>query len=227
MLHVVTWWWGTKYDAHYVERLRNGLRRHLRQPYRLLCMADRLLDRPVIDGLGYRQILDYELLAEKGCFARLRMFDQQWQFSRDIAPDDRMVCIDLDCVITGDLDPLFLRPDPFVILTGANAVNPCPFNGSLWMLRAGYRPDVWGDFSLEAAAKIPFYAFPDDQSWFAHKIPDASAWQVGPRSGVYAFKKPGWPDGDALPKDARLVAFPGWRDPSKFGHLSWVKEHWR
>lgn len=227
MLHVVVWWWGNKYPAFYVERLRNGLRKHLQQPYRLLCMVDRLLERPVISGLGYRQILDDDLISQKGCFARLRMFDPQWQSSREIAPDDRVVCIDLDCVITGPLDPLFLRPEPFMILKGANAVNPCPYNGSLWQLRAGYRPDVWSDFSLEAASKIPFHEFPDDQAWFAHKLPGEVGWKAGPESGVYAFKKPGWPKGDDLPKDARVVFFPGSRDPSQFTHLPWVKEHWQ
>jgi len=45
--------------------------------------------------------------------------------------------------------------------------------------------------------------------------------------GVYAFKKRNWPKGDALPSNARVVAFPGFRDPSQFGHLDWVAQHWR
>jgi len=50
---------------------------------------------------------------------------------------------------------------------------------------------------------------------------------VGPADGVYGFHKPGWPKGEALPKNARIVAFPGWRDPVGFRHLDWVKQHWR
>jgi hypothetical protein len=226
MLHVVTWWWGDKYPAHYVERLRDGLRRHLRQPYRLLCMVDRLLERPALTGVGYRQILDHDLIAQQGCFARLRMFDRDWQFAREIAPEERIGCIDLDCVVTGPLDPLFDRPESFVILQGANAANPCPVNGSLMMLRGAAHQDVWSDFSLEAARQVPFHEFPDDQGWIAHKLPGCAGWQAGPESGVYAFKKPGWPKGDDLPKDARLVVFPGWRDPAKFEHLGWVKRNW-
>jgi hypothetical protein len=226
MLHVVTWWWGDKYPAHYVERLRDGLRRHLRQPYRLLCMVDRLLERPVLTGVGYRQILDHDLIAQPGCFARLRMFDREWQFAREIAPDERIVGIDLDCVVTGPLDPTFDRPESFVILRGANATNPCPVNGSLMMLRGAAHQEVWSDFSLEAARQVPFHEFPDDQGWIAHKLPGCAGWQAGSGSGVYAFKKPGWPKGDDLPKDARLVVFPGWRDPAKFEHLDWVKRNW-
>jgi len=84
---------------------------------------------------------------------------------------------------------------------------------------------VWTDFSLEAAQAVPFFSFPDDQAWLEAKLPDAAA--IGPEQGVYGFCKPGWNTGTALPKNARIVAFPGWRDPVGFGHLSWVAEHWR
>ena len=31
----------------------------------------------------------------------------------------------------------------------------------------------------------------------------------------------------AVPEGARIVAFPGHRDPSKYQHLSWVRDNWR
>ena len=67
--------------------------------------------------------------------------------------------------------------------------------------------------------------FLDDQAWLEAKLPDAGA--VGPEQGVYGFQKPGWPRGNALPRNASIAAFPGWRDPQGFTHLDWVKEHWR
>jgi hypothetical protein len=122
---------------------------------------------------------------------------------------------------------LFDRPESFVILQGANSANPNPFNGSVFMLRAGEHADVWSEFSVDAAGKVPFYAFPDDQAWFHARMPNAAGWKVGAASGVYAMGKPGWPNGTSLPRDARLVVFPGHRDPSQFTHLDWVREHWR
>lgn len=214
MLTIGTWLWGTKYGPDYVERLRAGVARHLKQPHRFVVFTPPAEDAP--------------LTKVKGCFARLRMFDPAWQEAQGLARGDRVVCCDLDCIVTGPLDPLFDRLNNFTILTGANAANPCPYNGSLFMLRAGYRPDVWTDFSLEAAEKVPFYEFPDDQAWLAEKLRGVTGWKAGSASGVYAFQKPGWPKGtDDLPPDARLVVFPGWRDPSKFTHLPWVREHWR
>lgn len=216
--------WGQKYGAEYVERLAAGVCQHLSESHRFVLISEWMHH---VEGVEVKALTDFELTKIKGCFARLRLFDAGWQHHVLRAlPGDRIACMDLDSIVTGPLDPLFNRPDNFTILTGANAANPCPYNGSLWMLRAGYRPDVWTDFSLEAAAKVPHYEFPDDQAWFAHKLPGVVGWKVGAPSGVYAFQKPGWPKGDDLPADARLVVFPGWRDPSKFTHLPWVKERW-
>ncbi len=210
MLNIGTWVWGDKYDQRYVERLFAGIRRHLSQPY-----------RPWVFQVSEH---DHYLTEIPGCFARLRMFDPIWQ--RDNGIDDRLVCLDLDVVITGPLDPLFDRPESFVILQGANAANPCPFNGSVMMLRAGAHPEVWSDFSLQAAGKAPFYAFPDDQGWLWHKLPNAAGWNCGPESGIWSFGKRGWPQDNKLPQGARIVAFPGKRDPSMFTYLDWVKENW-
>jgi hypothetical protein len=223
MLTICTWLWGDKYGQEDVDRLARGVWRNLKQVYCMLVVTDRCL--PVSELYTSIQIpqQDRYLLQERGCFVRLRMFDPEWQDDNLL---DRIVCMDLDSVITGPLDPLFTRPENFVILQGANAANPCPFNGSLMMLRAGAHPEVWSDFSLDAAGKVPFYEFPDDQGWLHHKIPNAAGWQVGERSGVYAFQKPGWPKGEALPKDARMVVFPGWRAPEKFKQLGWIKENW-
>lgn len=212
MLVIVTWLWGDKYSQEDVRKLHEGVKRNLRQPHRFIIAHPRSEDKPLTDI--------------PGCFCRLRMFGPDWQAENKVRYGDRIVCMDLDVVVTGELDVLFNCAESFKILQGANASNPCPFNGSLMMLRAGFHQEVWGKFNLGNAREVPFYEFPDDQGWLHHMLPNAAGWKVGPQSGVYAFCKPGWPPGDVLPKDARLVVFPGWRSPEKFKHLPWVKEHW-
>jgi len=210
-LTICTWVWGTKYPNYYVERLKNAVARHVHQEYHWAVFS------PTNEDLHLTEI--------PGCFARLRMFDKEWQEEHHIS--GRLVCLDLDAVVVGPLDSLFDRDESFVILHGGNSENPCPYNGSLQMLRAGTHHDVWEDFSVEEAkAKTAVYSFPDDQGWYAYKIPDAAGWKVG-QDGVYCFQKPGWPKNNELPRDARIVAFPGWRDPSKFTHLQWIKDNWK
>lgn len=229
MLTVTSWLWGEKYHLDYVRRLSAGLKRHLRQAHRIVLVTDRALTPEAIGFDEVWPIVDSPLTEVRGCLARLRMFDPKWQATHGIPRGHRLVCVDLDVVVTASLDSLLDRPEPFVILQGANAANPCPYNGSLWLLRGGEHSDVWHDFTFDAAKKVAHHDFPDDQGWMWHKIPNAAKWQAGPDSGVYAFQKPGWPKGKGvvhLPAGARLVAFPGWRDPEQFVHLPWIKEHW-
>jgi hypothetical protein len=209
----------------YVERLFAGLKRHLRQPFRFVCMTEQNRIANFSNGIERHEIEDLALTKIKGCFARLRMFDLGWQDRLGL--NDRIVCLDLDTVLVGDLDVLFDYDDRFIILSGANASNPCPYTACIFMLQAGAHPELWDEFAIDAVARIPRYEFPDDQGWMHFKIPHAATWPVGQSHGIYAYKKPGWPHGDELPVDARIVAFPGSRDPSKISHLSWVKEHWR
>lgn len=209
-LTIATWIWGNKYTGAYLGRLQRGIQKHLPLPYRFLIFEPYPGDEKYFAG----------------CFVRLRMFSRQFQKFYCIAPGTRLVCLDLDVIVTGQLAPLFDRKESFVILGGANAANPCPFNGSVMMLRVGEHPEVWDEFNLERARKIPFYEFPDDQGWLHHMLPNAATWKCGSASGIYAFRKPGWPKDDKLPRDARLVAFPGKRDPAQFLHVPWIKEHW-
>lgn len=221
MLYICSWLWGEKWGPQYAERLFAGLRRNINQNYRTVLISDRNNPR----GADILYQIDAEpLLAERGCLVRMRMFDAAWQSRIGVKPGDRIVNIDLDAVVTGELDPLFDRDDEFTIMQGFNSTNPCPFNGSLWMFRAGERHDVWDDFSIEASARVPYHAFPDDQGWLHYKFPKAKAYT--PDDGVYCFKKKTWATGFELPANARIVAFPG-RDPAKYIETDWVRENWR
>lgn len=174
--------------------------------------------------------VDRPLLSRPGCLVRMRMFDAKWQARIGAVAGDRIVNIDVDAVVTGGLDPLLDRDDEFVIMQGFNQTNPCPFNGSLWMFRAGERHDVFEDFSFEAyqRLKVPYHAIPDDQGWLHRCFPNAAAWTA--KDGVYAFKKISWPAASrgtkhGLPDNARVVAFPG-RAPGDYLWLGWVCQHW-
>lgn len=242
MLTVCTWWWGDKFALEDVAKLAAGVRRNLRRPYRFACIHDKGFPDFPADVHCSWPIPDEPLTKFPGCYARLRMFDPAWQamYPGNVgiygsSASDQIVCIDLDTVITGLLDDLFSRNEPFVIMQGGNASNPCKFNGALMMLRAGAYPEVWRDFSVDAASKVPFDSFPDDQGWIWDRLPNAAGWKCGIDSGVFVFRKPGWPSfdrkmkrgGDDLPKGARLVTFSGGRSPKKFDrHLDWVKKNW-
>jgi len=224
-LTVLTFLWGDRYGVEYVDRLGNALQRHMDVPYRFVCVTDRprILGRSVSHQIPIRDPLLTKL---QGCFCRLRVFDPEWQRNDlGLAIGDRILVLDLDIVIVGKLAPLLARDEAFIILQGVNN-HRLLFNGSVWLTTAGYRPDVWDDFSVEAASEVPYAIFPDDQSWMEHKLgADAGAY-LPERDGVWAFRKKSWPNGIDLPLNARIVAFRGSRDPAQFVNLPFVRRNW-
>jgi hypothetical protein len=153
-LAICTWLWGEgKYTSLYVERLYRGLRKHIRQPFRFLLMTERhrVFPSAFSEGIERHAIKDPHLLNIPGCFARLRMFDRGWQENRGLS--GTIVCLDLDVVITAQLDQLFEAKE-FRVLGGANSVNPCPYNNSIFMFQAGMHQYLWDDFSIDAIKMI-------------------------------------------------------------------------
>lgn len=225
-LDIICWLWGTKYSGTDVERLQKAVRRHLGTDHSFSVFTDRVTSN-LPAAASVRMIPQEDRpLCDRSCWVRLRMFDPKWQQENNFK--NTILSLDLDLVITGGpLDPLFeLEPESnFRILGGVNAYNPNPFNGSLMLLRAGVHPEVWQEFSPEKAIRVPYHDFPDDQGWIWHMLPGARTWKAG-TGGIYGFKKPGWPGGENLPGDAKIVAFVGRRKPSQFAYLKWVQKNW-
>lgn len=223
-LTVATWLWGEKYGAADVHKLFAGVGRNLSIPHRKLLVTDRAIEIEGVEVTPVPERARY-LLDIPGCMARLVAFDPEWQ--AEVGIEGAFLNLDLDMVITRSIDHIANVEEPFSILRGINGTNPCPYNGSVWRAQAGYRPDVWSEFTVEKSRTVPFHSFPDDQAWFYDRMPDCKGY--GPKTGVYGFRKNGWPgtEESPLPENACIVAFPGFRSPSQFTHLRWVKEHWR
>lgn len=228
MLTVATWLWGNKYSRLYVEKLRAGVARNLRLEHRFVCVTDDMLGPWDIDRVPMTGLLH---TVGDGCYTRLRMFDPAWRAAHGI--NGTLLCLDLDAVVTGELDPLASRKEPFTILHGGH-FNPCPFNGSVMLINPGAK-DIFTKFDVNEAEHI---ATADgthrgtDQTYIAAKYPEAAVFTW--RHGVFAYRKPGWPGinggspaTDKLPHGARLVVFPGKKDPKDLVHESWVRTHWR
>lgn len=146
---------------------------------------------------------------------RMEAFSPAWQAAHGISDGERIVCVDLDSIVVGSLDSLFDRDDPFVILQGIHTTNPCPYNGALWILRAGYRPDIANFGNWQG----------DDQEWLAHSIHAAPSF--GPKNGVYGYQKPGWKTDRKLPSNACMVTFVAKDDPSRHLDIDWVRDNWK
>lgn len=123
-LACVCWLWGSLFDASYVNTLRSMLERHLKIPHVLYCVTD----QPA--GIDHRvRIVPMPTEFTDKFRCRRRM----WQYSKERRAEfgPRMLCLDLDLVVTDDITSLVDRPDPLV------------------MVRIGYANVLSGSFILQ------------------------------------------------------------------------------
>ncbi len=212
MITVLTWLWmqeggRTSYTAAHVNIWADMVRRHLKMPHRLACVTDLPdgIDSRVEIIVPPREFEDIRIPtwkeARPQCLRRLTMF----------APDaartfgERFVCMDMDCVVSGPLDPLFNTATDFKIFAGTAANRP--YNGSMMLLRAGARPHVYTDFTPERAVEAGQRFVGSDQAWISRCLgPDEAVWTEA--DGVFW-----WQGAGQVPEAPRVLFFPGSTKP--------------
>src|SRR5690606_7688854 len=118
------------------------------------------------------------------CFRRLQMFAPEFE----AIAGKRFVSIDLDVVITDDLRPLWNRTEDFVIYARDSA--NYHYNGSMIMMNAGCRPQVWTDFDPANSPRLANAAgnFGSDQGWIQYRLGRGEA-KFTIKDGIYAYKR--------------------------------------
>lgn len=233
----VTWLWKPKriyrsqFCAHHVNVLASMIRRNYRKPHKCLVVTD------IPDGIdtslvtvvkAWNDFAEIQSLygeRQPSCYRRLRAFHPE---IGEIF-GERFVSLDLDTVIVKDITPLFDRPEDFVIWKEQDPRSY--FNGSIFMLRAGARPQVWKAFASDpkAAQRKAKTAgrFGSDQAIISDVLGRGEAtW--GKEDGVYSYRVDIEGTG-VLPENARVVCFHGGTDPwsNRAMKLEWVQEHYR
>lgn len=235
---VVVWKWHrppyrSTYTAEHVNTMRRMVARHYPHPHRFVCITDdaKGLD-PEIEVSPFRNdfggMRNPSYRGGPNCYPRLRAFSREF---RDVA-GDRFVSLDLDCVITGDLTPLFNRAEDFVAW-GAPSRNGPALNGSFWLIRAGSRAKVWDRFDPRTSGHRAHAAGfkGSDQGWIRYCLGPRGATLVGAAQGVYSYKfELDRHHHGRLPENARLVVFHGKPDPwdeEAQRRSPWIQEHYR
>lgn len=239
MLDIVCWKWRplvpnyrSKFVAHHVNVLRAMVARHYQGPHRFNCITD---DPKGIDPRvriiplwpDHAKMQSPHGLHNPACYRRLRVF------ARDAADliGPRFVSMDLDCVVTGDLAPLFDRTEDFVMWEGTAGKNH--FNGSMFMMTAGARPQVWETFDPAASPRAATLAgfVGSDQAHICNMLPAGTEARWTRADGVYSWRNDLRFKRGAMPDDLRLCFMHGisgdpW-SPRLQERAPWVKDHWR
>lgn len=173
MLTISTWKWnGTReFTSEHVNTLFRAVADNLHIPHRFVCITD--------DPVGLDDNITVVPLPEfthikvrpgfPSCYIRLMAFEPE--FAKTIG--SRILTLDLDTAITGDITQLVDR-DEDIVLWRNTSHRGIKYQGGLHLMNAGARPQVWsrfrGDASYAETKRRGLVG--SDQAWLTHVLPD-------------------------------------------------------
>lgn len=211
-LTVVCLKWGTRYGPHFVNILYDMVRRHLNVPHRFLCFTDdpnglRCETRPIVPNLPT-------------WWGKLTLFRHPIS--------GRMLFLDLDTVIVGNIDAFAAYDGPFCVVRPF--YRDWGFNSSIMSIAPDFGRQIWDIFARNPQAAIDqCHRLADppwnngDQRWIELTVKSADYWQNIAPGQLVSYKVH---CANGLPAGARIVCFHGKPDPHEVAD-AWVKDHWR
>jgi hypothetical protein len=232
--------WGTKYGPDYVNRLYAMVRRHLRGPFRFVCLTD--------DPRGLRAEVEHFPIPALALPDGAR--DGGWRKLTSFSPDlpagleGEALFLDLDLVIVGSLDAFFEAPGDFLIIHDWKRPRRVTGNSSVYRYRIGAHHDVYDYFRGHVGAVQR--RFRNEQEFLSHYLAARGRLNYWPAPWCRSYKYhsvPGWPLSffrePVIPAGSRIVVFHGsakppdavagrTNNPLRFARPApWVAEHWR
>lgn len=240
--------WGTLYGPEYVNTLFRATRDNMQSEYRFICLTD--------DGTGLDEGIDVLPLPEMDMSETQRLSKSMWLkigvFQKNLFDiTGTVLCMDIDLVITGSLEPFFDGPK-----TGVTACYEWPIirdhilfwrnrggNTSVYKFEAGTQSQIYENFIADPAKAASLHRL--EQQYVTDFATEMHYW---PGDLVASFKKtlckfgplryrypPNKPD-----TGTSVIAFHGFpnptdlmgkeREPDGFdksgGYVSWVKDYW-
>lgn len=234
MITVLTFFWRDphrrrdyEFNHDHVRTLKSMVARNLTMSHHFLCCTD-----DTIEGVDTVP-LDWRTHVEGTCGLKLQAWgpDAQKKFGH------RILLLDLDMVIVGNIDHLVWRPlDEVVMLRNPNYAEGngrAFFQGSIQLFDAGCRPHVYDLLAKPWARAVTNCRFGGyEQAWLSEMLDwDTPTWDQ--TDGIYGLGRLGDVGGTVtggLPENARIVVCPGNREPSQpevQAKYPWIADHYR
>lgn len=206
---------GSAYGPEYVHRLRAGIARYYPRPHRFVCITD---NGKAMNGCERLEVADLP-----GWWAKMAVFDTSWRRHA------KVVYLDLDTVVCGDLRPLADIDIKFGICANftraaGNQDWPCRYGSCVMTLAPDWGVDIWQRFVADKAAIIARNERYGDQKAIEELAPRASLLQEQLPPGYFIGYRD-LPKHKAPPKGASLVIFAGQHKPHNT-NCAWAAEAW-
>ena len=203
-----------KYPFQYVTTLRNMISRHVTVPYTLFCLTN---NPERCSGVTF---VDVTAAGLPGWWTKMLLFEPQWR------GQSKVVYLDLDTLVIGDLAPLAGVAGEFAILESpvrlAGIANyPCKYNSSVMVIGGGRCEFLWQKFQRNAEQLMFKHARFGDQAAIEELYPAAPFLQTI-LPGFFCNYR----DLTAhQPKQAAVVNFGGRHKPHNCP-IDWVRRAW-
>lgn len=231
--------WGTKYGPEYVNRLYAMVARHLRGPFRFVCLTDRSEGiRAEVQCLPIPELKLPAGIPERG-WTKLTTFEADLHGLKGTA-----LFLDLDVVIVDDITPFFEVPGEFLIIHDWKRPWRITGNSSVYRFELGAHADVLAKFRREAEAIRKQVR--NEQAYLSDEMHRQGKLKYWDDAWCASYKYhciPPWPSSywrdPFIPKGARILIFHGVMNPpdalagrnnGNWRHARpapWIAEHWR
>lgn len=206
--------WGTKYGANYINRLYGMVARNITPPFTLTCFTDNTQGIRAEVHTAPLPELSFEVpKTQKGIWPKCRLWSEKLG---DLSGP--VLFLDLDLVITGNLDGFFAFGDPDDVILARNPSNPLEKLGqtSVYRFPVGKLLPLLEKFAtapLEIAEKYKY-----EQRYVTRNAPNGI--KFWPKPWVLHFRqncRHSFPLNyfkvSKLPQSSKLVIFPGDLNP--------------
>lgn len=203
---------GTAYGPEYVNRLAAMVARHTTRPYQFLCLTDSpkglmCQSSPIRTDLP-------------GWWAKLALFNPlrfteragTLQYGRYVK---RVLYMDLDTVICGNIDALFDYVGSFAILR--SFLPPSRYGSAIMSFEPWHVGHIWERFTPDVMMRLH-----GDQDWIAEQMPNADYWQDIAPGLIGSYKVDQLENG---PRGFSVCCFHG--EPKPHQVNGWVSHAWR
>ena len=236
-INVLCMKWGTKYSPEYVNTLYSMVNRNLSKSFRFICLTD--------DPIGLNEKIETFPIPELSI--NLSGPERGWNklsvFTKPLYDiEGRVLCLDLDLIITGSLDELFDQPGDVLIIRDWIKRDGTG-NSSVYRFEAGSHADVLDRFqnSFDTIKHI----YRNEQEYLSSALLEKQVLSYWPDRWCKSFKRHCIKSFSFLmaretevPNDARIIVFHGKPDPHEamagesgkwyryFKPASWIGDYW-
>ena len=240
-VNIICMKWGTLYGPDYVNRLYSMVARNLTLPFRFVCFTDD--PQGIRAEVACRDLPPITLAPEHK--------DRPWRkiglFNRELADLKGIgLFLDLDLVVVGSLDPLFLyEPGRFCIIHNWTHPDRIVGNSSVYRFEIGADSYVMDRFNSESHLHW-IEQYTNSQTFLSNSVKNMAYW---PAEWCVSFKKHCLPKGpfgilngilpSKVPQDARIVVFHGHPNPDdalagrwpggihkRLRPATWIADYW-